>query len=310
MNELSRCEVIPQPHQQAAFLIDGHEVTRWHFGIDAPRPYFYPLVGPQSGRSLTRMGHPGAENHDHHQSCWFAHNKVLGIDFWGNRSTAVIRQHNWYVYDDSDDDARMAVRLDWLDGHDPQPLLEQDLIVVMRPLERGEFTLDLQSTFRPSAESLEFQQTNFGFFAVRVAKSISGHFGGGTLTASTGLTSEKAIFGTAAEWMDYSGPMPLVTADGGRKQVSEGITLFDHPDNPSYPSKWHVREDGWMGPSACRDAPLVTTRESPLRLRYLLHIHRDGANAERSNQLAADWKQHPWLTVVKSKQPGRQYGLE
>ena len=30
------------------------------------------------------MGHPGAPDHDHHRSVWFAHFKVLGIDFWGD----------------------------------------------------------------------------------------------------------------------------------------------------------------------------------------------------------------------------------
>lgn len=309
MSTLPRCEVVPQPHHQAAFLVDGREMTRWHFGLDAPRPFFYPLVGPQSGRSLTRMGHPGAENHDHHLSCWFAHHKVLGVNFWGIESTARIQQRNWYVYDDADDAARMAVQLDWLDGHDPQPLIEQDLVAILRPLEQHEFTLELQSTFRPRAESLEFQQTNFGFLAVRMAKSISGHFGGGTITASSGLTGEQAIFGTAAEWMDYSGPMAVVAADGTRTEVTEGITLFDHPDNPAFPAKWHVREDGWMGPSACRDAPLLTTRESPLKLRYLLHIHRGGANAARAAEVAAGWKKQPWLTVGKSTVPHSQYEL-
>ncbi len=32
------------------------------------------------------MGHPGAPNHDHHRSIWFAHNKLLGIDFWSDRT--------------------------------------------------------------------------------------------------------------------------------------------------------------------------------------------------------------------------------
>ena len=42
--------------------------------------------------------------------------------------------------------------------------------------------MELQSIFSPLSESLEFGKTNFGFLAVRVAKSISEHFGGGKLT--------------------------------------------------------------------------------------------------------------------------------
>lgn len=306
---MPRCEIIPETHAQAAFLVDGVEVTRWHFGSDVPKPHFHPLQGPRSRRSLTRMGHPGGPNHDHHHSVWFAHQKVLGIDFWSLNTPAFIRQREWTVYDDGDDDARMAVRLEWFDGHDPQPLLEQELIVVLRPLDDGEFTLDLQSAFRPRAEQLEFQQTNFGFLAVRLAKSVSGYFGGGTITSSTGLTGEQAIFGTAAEWMDYSGPMSPAGSADRTAAVVEGVTYFDHPGNPAYPGKWHVREDGWMGLSACRDAPLLTSQAAPLRLRYLLHVHSGAVDPARAARIAAEWKLRPGLEVVKSMRPHRQYEL-
>ena len=181
--KLPRCEVIPLDGHQVSLRIDGVEHLRWHYGGEYPRPFFFPLRGP-SGSSLTRMGHPGAPNHDHHRSIWFAHHKVLGIDFWSENTTARIRQKEWLVYDDGDEQAIMAVRLGWYDGHDPAELLEQELIAILRPGEPGETRLELQSTFRPQSTMLEFGQTNFGFLAVRVAKSISAHFGGGQLTNS------------------------------------------------------------------------------------------------------------------------------
>ena len=66
MANTHRCEVLPEAGHQVSFRIDGREVLRWHEGRDYPRPYFFPVIGP-SGTSLTRMGHPGAPNHDHHQ---------------------------------------------------------------------------------------------------------------------------------------------------------------------------------------------------------------------------------------------------
>lgn len=310
MPATTRCEIIPQAHDQAAFLIDGREVTRWHFGADALRPCFHPLLGPDSRRSLTRMGHPGAPNHDHHRSVWFAHYKVLGVDFWSINSTARIAQKLWFVYDDGDESARMAVQLDWLDGHDPAPLLEQELVVTLQPLDGGEYTLALDSVFRPRAEQLEFQQTNFGFLAVRVARTISAHFGGGRLTGASGGTGEPQLHQTHAEWMDYSGPMPVDAADGTRSTVIEGITYFDHPDNPGFPTRWHVRDDGWMGASPCQTTPLLTTREQPLALRYLLHVHRGAVDPARASAVARAWRQEPRLTVAKSMQPHRQFELK
>jgi hypothetical protein len=105
-------EVVPLAEHQVSLRVRGAERLRWHYGPDYPRPYFFPLNGP-SGEPLTRMGHPGAPNHDHHQSIWFAHHKVLGIDFWGNNSPARIRQKAWLAYQEEPEAAIMAVQLGW-----------------------------------------------------------------------------------------------------------------------------------------------------------------------------------------------------
>jgi hypothetical protein len=302
-----RCRILPLPDHQAAVLIDGAERTRWHFGPQYPRPFFHPLNGP-SGTSLTRMGHPGAPNHDHHRSVWFAHHKVLGVDFWSDETAARIRQKEWLVYDDGDDEARLAVRLGWYDGHDPQELLEQDLIAIVRPGPDGETFLELQSTFRPRAESLEFGQTNFGFLAVRVTKSLSAHFGAGELTDSEGRTGEPQIFGKQAQWMDYSGPVDGSGRDGSDAAI-EGVTYFDHPANTGSPQHWHVREDGWMGAAVCLKGPVETTRAAPLALRFLLHAHAGGYDAGRAAEVARDFAAWPRFEVVRSMAKHRQYEL-
>jgi len=295
-----RCRVEPLPDNQASFRIDGKERLRWHFDPKYPRPFFYPLVGP-SGAALTRMGHPGAPDHDHHRSIWFAHAKVLGIDFWSDQTAARIRQKAWLCYQDGDDEAALAVKLGWYDGHDPKELLEQELIAAVRPEENGETLVELQASFRPTAESLEFGKTNLGFLAVRVAKSISGHFGGGKLTSSDGKTGEAAIFAKQAEWMDYSGPVP-----GGS---IEGITYFDHVSNPGHPAAWHVREDGWMGASVCLNGPVVTTRKQPLVLRYLLHAHGETHDAERARKLAHEFGRLRPYEVAKATMRHTQFQI-
>ena len=90
---IPRCRILPLPDSQTSFQIDGHERLRWHSGESYPRPFFYPLLGP-TGSPLTRMGHPGAPNHDHHRSIWFAHHKVLGIDFWSDQTPAPFAKNN------------------------------------------------------------------------------------------------------------------------------------------------------------------------------------------------------------------------
>lgn len=303
---LPRCRITPLADHQVIVEIDGTERLRWHYDSKYPRPFFFPFNGP-SGISLTRMGHPGAPNHDHHRSIWFAHNKVLGIDFWSDTTEARIRQKEWLVYEDGDEFARLAFRLGWYDGHEPKELLEQIVIAVVRPGAANETFLEIQTEFIPTSESLEFQQTNFGFLAVRMARSISEYFGGGRLTNSEGLIGENDaagqpnIFGKSARWMDYSGPITEVQ--------SEGVTYFDHPTNPSYPSGWHVREDGWMGCSPNMHAGIVVTKKDRLKLHYLLHAHAGALDATRANKIATEFATYPKLDVIKSKKPHQFYEI-
>ena len=297
MNHTPRCQMIPLAGHQVSFQIDDREVLRWNAGTDYPRPFFFPVVAP-SGALLTRMGHPGAPDHDHHQSIWFAHHKVTGIDFWGNASGAVIRQQQWLAYDDGEDFCRMAVDLGWFDGHDPAPLLRQELICEVRPLaESNEFTVELQSRFVPVSASLEFGQTNFGFLAVRVTKSISAVFGGGVLIGSEGTQTERDLFEKSARWISYSG-------ETGRHYTRiEGITYFDHPSNPGQPTGWHVRDDGWLCASPCMKAAITTTKEAPMTLRYLLHVHSGAVQQDRADSIHAEFAARKPLSLAKGTQP-------
>jgi len=289
-----RCQIVPGIPHHFAFQIGGREVLRWNFGGDYPRPCFFPVLAP-SGACLTRMGHPGAPDHDHHQSIWFAHNKVLGIDFWGNTSGAVIRQLQWFALEDGADGCRMAVELGWFDGHNPAPLLRQELIVEVCPvLDGGEYTVELQSCWIPTAASLEFAKTNFGFLAVRTAKSVSAFFGGGVLTNSAGIQGEKQLFAGAAEWMDYSGPTQP------NSDAWEGLTYIDHPGNPGQPACWHVRDDGWMCASPCLNGSQVTTADSPLQLRYLLYVHSGAVQRDRVSEIANRFRSQGSLRLEKS----------
>ena len=296
-----KCQVVPLPGSQLAIAIDGRERLRWHAGTDAPRPFFFPLIGP-SGLPLTRMGHPGAPNHDHHRSIWFAHHKVLGIDFWGDNTDAVIRQQQWLAYEDGDDEARIAVQLGWYDGHDPQPLIRQEMIAAVSPAPDDGIFVEIQTSLTSTAESLELGQTNFGLLAVRVAKSISAVFGDGVLTGASGQQTEKNLFGKPSPWMDYSG---RVDAD-----VTEGITYFDHPGNHGFPSKWHVRDDGWMGASICGDEAVMLSGDHPTIYRYLLHAHGGDVDVAAADAIAKQFHARAKLAVRPSSRPHHHATIE
>ncbi len=307
-NSTPHHQLRPLPGQQVSFQIKGIEKTRWHFGDNYPRPFFYPFNGP-SGVSLTRMGHPGAPNHDHHRSIWFAHNSVNGVDFWSDSTHALIRQKMWLAYLDSDQESIMAVLLDWIDSENVI-LMEQEAIAALMSLPDDEHGLEIQITMRPPAnkETVELGKTNFGFLAVRVAKSISDYFGCGTISNSEGEIGEKNIFGKRAKWMDYSGPI-AVGKGSNRRITVEGITYFDHPSNPRFPTYWHVREDGWMGASFGMEEPYTITRKKPLVLRYLLYAHYGGYDPIKAEEVYTEFLKRQGFQVTKRTKPHGQFDV-
>ena len=304
----NRCQVIPLAGQQVSLRIDGLEKTRWHFGSQYPRPFFFPLQGP-SGEPLTRMGHPGAANHDHHRSVWFAHAKIAGHDFWSDNTSCKVRQKEWLAYRDGPDEGIMATSLVWQDP-DGRELMTQELVASILPLPNGEHALEVQITFMLSDDQaeqpIELGKTNFGFFAVRVAKTLSVHFGDGTLTNSEGAVGEASIFGKPAKWVDYSGSI-LVGRGVERSARREGITFFDHPSNPRYPTHWHVREDGWMGASSCFLKPVLLQPTQPLTYRYLLQAHSGDYSASKARHTHTSFAERPGFIVQKSQRPHRHY---
>src|SRR5579859_1822034 len=65
--------------------INGELFTEYHFK-DVPRPFWYPLIGPDElpmTRNWPMKNVPDEEHdHPHHRSFWFAHGSINGHDFW------------------------------------------------------------------------------------------------------------------------------------------------------------------------------------------------------------------------------------
>jgi len=261
-----RMQVMPMPYHQVSFQRNGVELTRYHFGASLNRPFLFPVVGP-SGRSLTRMGHPhDPESHSHHNSVWISHNDVDGIDFWGDPGDGKIRHKRIIKFEDGTEHATMVTENQWVADKGAVLLLETRRITVL-PLDHSEWLLLIDMEFKASDREVTLGKTPFGMIGVRMAKTIGVNDGGGTIRNSEGAINEKQILWKRAKWVDYSGPIT--------NEKLEGITLFDHPDNPNFPTYFHVRNDGWMGASLTYDGPRTIQPNKPLHLRYGLYIHSD-----------------------------------
>jgi methane monooxygenase PmoA-like len=267
-----RMQVLPLPHDEASVERDGREIARYHFSPRDPRPFLYPIIGP-SGKSLTRMGHPrDANGHSHHNSVWIAHNDVDGISFWADTGKGKIVQKR-VRYEDTDNEALIEAENVWNDDTG-KTLLKETRTLRFRPQADGQWLLIIDLVFTAD-KPVTLGKTSFGPVAVRMAKTIGVHDGGGTMRNSAGGVNEKEIFWKPAKWVDYSGPMP--------KGAVEGITLMDHPTNPSHPSEFHVRDDGWMGASCTFSAARIIEKDKPLSLRYGVWVHGGLPTADAIN---------------------------
>lgn len=278
-------QVLPLPQGQAAIERAGKEISRYYFGGELRRPFLFPLIGP-AGKSLTRMGHPRDPNgHSHHNSVWVSHHDLNGVSFWADagKNRGQIVQQRVNRYEDAAAEAMIEVNLAWLDESGAKQL---DELRTMRFLPLGErpgewlLVVDLQLS-APKGKPATFGKTPFGLFAVRMAKTIGVHDGGGMIRNSEGGINEAGVFWKSARWVDYSGPiLPGVT---------EGVTLFDHPTNPNHPTVFHVRDDGWMGSCLTFDGPRTIEPEQPLVLRYGVWVHSGAPPVEVLNARFAEF---------------------
>ena len=263
-------QVLPLPQNQAAVELNGREISRYYFGGDNRRTYLYPLIGP-SGKSHIRMGHPRDPNgHSHHNGFWISHHDVNGVGFWNDASSSKGRIVHKRVsrYEDTDAEALIEVENSWIDDANTK-IMEETRAMRFLPLSKeGDWLLVVDLLLTPGAgakEGVTFGKTPFGITGVRMAKTIGVHDGGGRMLNSEGGVNEAGVFWKQARWVDYSGPIT--------KTESGGVTLFDHPLNPSHPSHFHVRDDGWMGACISYEAPRTIKPGESLKLRYGLWIH-------------------------------------
>jgi len=266
------------------------------------RPFLYPIHGPEQMPMTRNWPIRESENeerdHPHHQSLWFEHGAMNGVDFWTQgpkagktvhsefteikpgRDVGVIRSKNNYVAPDGS-----VVCTD-----------DRTLRVFNR---RDDRMFDFEVTLHASNGDLVLGDTKEGTMAIRLNETMrlapnksnqgkpTGH-----IVNSEGLR-DGATWGKRAAWVDYSGPVNGRTA---------GVAIFDHPDNPRHPTWWHVRDYGLFAanPFGLHDfekkpagsGNLTIPKGQSLTFRYRFYLHRgderEGRVADRYREYIAE----------------------
>jgi hypothetical protein len=266
--------------------IDGQSFSEFYIGASYPKPFLAPLRSA-TGLIVTRQ-YPmesvegESRDHPHHRGLWIGYGNVNGVNFWENEinvpntDTETPKQQGRIVLRQVNEtkpgkkSGTVSVSFEWRmpDGMD---LIDERRVMTFYadPEIR---TVDIDATFT-AKHLVHFADTKEGFFAIRLADSMTGK-NGGLMTNSEGAQTEKNVWGKRADWVDYDGVVE------GQKV---GIVVFDHPQNDRHPPRWHVRDYGLfaVNPFGVKDfEPNASSRGGhelaagkSMRFRYRVIVH-------------------------------------
>jgi len=230
--------------------IDGRPFTAYVF-TGHRKPILHPVIGP-GGAAMTRAwpivegvaGEP--EDHPHHESIWFTHGMVNGVDFWASHPRAQAEKHRVdnriehveLVACEGGPEGRLETRNRWR-GADGRVVCTDSRRIVFAA-DASARTIDYAVTIHADEGPVTFGDTKEGTFGLRVpatlqTKNLHGSKGAaGHILNSAGQRDADA-WGKPARWVAYAGPVAGKTV---------GLAIGDHPANPRHPAHWHARDYG------------------------------------------------------------------
>ncbi|MGA2097832.1 MAG: PmoA family protein [Candidatus Acidiferrum sp.] len=260
--------IVNKQARRVDVLIDGQAFTSYIWPERLAKPVLYPLR-TANGTIITRgfplEPRPGEHvDHPHHAGFWFNYESVNGIDFWNNSEAikpddtpkmGTIYQRSIPSAKSGNDQGELEVEADWT-TYEKKVLLKEHTRFVFRG-GAGFRSVDRITTLSAQDEKVVFADAKDGMLGLRVIRALelpsdkpevytdaSGRATAVAKLDNTGvngnyLTSEgktgDAAWGTRGRWCNLSGK-------AGDEPVT--ISIFDHPQNPGFPTYWHARGYG------------------------------------------------------------------
>jgi hypothetical protein len=252
---------------QVVVTVDGRLFTCYKFGPSQKYPYFWPVNGPTSGKSITTET---SQPYPHHHSLFFGCDRVNGGNYWQDiNERGQILSRGPRIFGEATGPEVLIVDMCFWERSGQAPIIrDMRWIGISAPSETLRI-IDFKIAMTPLVD-VEILKTNHSLFSARVVPELSVK-SGGTLINAEGKTSEKGTFGFASPWCDYS---------GARDGVTEGIAILQHPNNRWFPSKWFTRDYGFFSPTPMywlEGDKLTLAKGEQLSLEYRVVVHAGDA---------------------------------
>ncbi|MHC4189815.1 MAG: DUF6807 domain-containing protein [Planctomycetota bacterium] len=275
---------------QVVVTVGGKPFTCYKFGKSQKYPYFWPVNGPASGKSITTET---SQPYPHHHSLFFGCDRVNGGNYWQeNNEHGQIVSQGPKLIEASGKRVIFTDKCFWRRGGNEPVILDMRRVVITVPSEDMRF-IDFGISLEPLTD-VEILKSNHALFAARIVPELSVK-AGSTLINAEGKTGEKGTWGVASPWCDYSG-----TRDG----VTEGIAILQHPDNRWFPSKWFTRDYGFFSPTPMfwlEDGRLELPKGQTLTLRYRVIVHSNDVKTAGIAEIFEQYKRSAKRSQTQKK---------
>jgi hypothetical protein len=272
---------------QVIVQVDGKLFTAYKFADSQKYPYFWPVNGPASGKSITTET---SQPYPHHHSLFFGCDRVNGGNYWQdvNKRGQIVSKGPKII----ESSGKRVVFTDECSWRQPgaEPIINDTRRIVITAPSKDIRLIDFEIALKPLVD-IEILKTNHALFSARVVPELSVK-SGGTLINAEGKTSEKGTFGANSPWCDYSG-----TRDG----ITEGIAIFQNSQNRWFPSKWFTRDYGFFSPTPMywlKGGRLELPKGQTLTLKYRVVVH--AGDVEKA-QIADQFRKYEQSSTCSQK---------
>lgn len=265
--------------KMVALLHNGRIIWKLNFDKDQDKPYFHPLKTPR-GHGLT-LERP--KDHPWHRGLWFSWKDINGVNYWEEDTAKGVAEgrsiiKSVKVETNKDFSGKVTFDISY-EENNLSIITETRTLIISSPVEKDQYTIHWGQTFK-------FEE-DVRLYLEKPAKHGGvewGGYAGLSFRGSDSLTDQRFLasngwentanitgYGEKAQWMDMTARVI------GTEYEYAGLTIFDSPKNPRFPSPWYVwfskGEHTFFTPSLLFDDPMNFKKGDNLSLEYLVLVH-------------------------------------